>query len=154
MENDLSKRLKEVLLDGRWIANTNFQDQISQVSWQQATQQVGSLNTIARLTFHINYYLAGILNVFNGGDLKIRDKYSFDLPPIESEEDWQQLVHEFLSNAEQFVEAVGKMSDSKLAEPFVDPKYGDYRRNIEGVIEHTYYHLGQVTLIRKMILEG
>lgn len=153
MENDLSKRLKEVLLDGRWIANTNFQDQISQVNWQQATQQVGSLNTIARLTFHINYYLAGILNVFNGGDLEIRDKYSFDLPPIESEEDWQQLVQEFLSNAEQFVEAVGKMSDSKLAEPFVDPKYGDYRRNIEGVIEHTYYHLGQVSLLRKLILE-
>lgn len=153
MENDLSKRLKEVLLDGRWIANTNFQDQISQVNWQQATQQVGSLNTIARLIFHINYYLAGILNVFNGGDLEIRDKYSFDLPPIESEEDWQQLVQEFLSNAEQFVEAVGKMSDSKLAEPFVDPKYGDYRRNIEGVIEHTYYHLGQVSLLRKLILE-
>jgi hypothetical protein len=34
---------------------------------------------------------------------------------------------------------------------FVDAKYGDYARNIEGVIEHSYYHLGQVVLVRKMV---
>lgn len=28
---------------------------------------------------------------------------------------------------------------------------GSYLRNIEGVIEHSYYHLGQISLIKKMI---
>jgi len=35
--------------------------------------------SIAALTFHINYYVAGVLNVFQGGKLEIRDKYSFDM---------------------------------------------------------------------------
>lgn len=149
----LANRLREVLLNGKWIANTNFKEQIQVVSWEQANQKVGNLNTIALLTFHINYYLGGLLNVFKGGNLDIRDKYSFDLPEIKSESDWQALVNDFLSNAETFANQVEQMEDSRLDQPFVDEKYGSYLRNIEGVIEHSYYHLGQVSLIRKMILQ-
>lgn len=79
---ELANRLHEVLLNGRWIANTNYKLQIESITWKQATQKIENLNTIAALTFHINYYLAGILNVFKGGKLEIRDQYSFDLQPI------------------------------------------------------------------------
>ena len=149
----LAKRLREVLLDGRWIANTNFKAQLETVTWQQANQQVGELNTIAILTFHINYYLDGILNVFNGGDLEIRDKFSFNAPAISSEEDWNQRMNALFTNAEKFASHVESMTDDQLEAPFVDEKYGSYERNIEGVIEHCYYHLGQVSLIRKMIAQ-
>ncbi len=147
----IANRLREVLLDGKWIANTNFKEQIESVSWKQAIQKVENLNTIALLTFHINYYLAGILNVFDGGTLDIRDKYSFDLPEIETEADWIKLVNDFLSNSERFVKHVEQMDDNTLDQPFVDEKYGSYLRNIEGVIEHSYYHLGQISLIKKMV---
>ncbi len=149
----IANRFREVLLNGHWIANTNYKEQLSSVSWNQATQKVGSINTIAALTFHINYYLEGLLQVFNGGSLEISDKYSFDLPQIESETDWNKLVNGFLSNAEKFASEVEKFTDSMLDKPFVDEKYGTYLRNIEGVIEHSYYHLGQISLIRKMITQ-
>ncbi|NAS13857.1 DinB family protein [Poritiphilus flavus] len=150
----IANRLREVLLDGRWIANTNVKDQIESISWQQAVQKVDSLNTLAALTYHLNYYLGGVLNVFKGGELEIRDKYSFDLPPIRSERDWQSLIEDFLSNSEEFIEHVASLEEQKLDEPFVDKKYGSYERNLEGVIEHSYYHLGQMALINKMILGG
>ena len=149
----IANRLREVLLNGKWIANTNFKEQILSVSWEQAIQKVDNLNTIALLTFHINYYLAGILNVFAGGKLEIKDKYSFDLPEIKSEKDWNKLVNEFLSNSEMFANQVEQMDESLFDQPFVDEKYGSYLRNIEGVIEHSYYHLGQISLIRKMIVQ-
>ncbi len=149
----IANRLREVLLNGKWVANTNFKEQIVSVSWEQAIQKVDSLNTIALLTFHVNYYLAGILNVFNGGKLEIRDTYSFDLPEIKSESDWNTLVRDFLSNAEMFANQVEQMDESRLDQPFADEKYGSYLRNIEGVIEHSYYHLGQISLIRKMIVQ-
>jgi hypothetical protein len=114
---------------------------------------VDNLNTIALLTFHINYYLAGLLNVFAGGKLEIKDKYSFDLPEIKSEKDWNKLVNEFLSNSEMFANQVEQMDERVFDQPFVEEKYGSYLRNIEGVIEHSYYHLGQISLIRKMIVE-
>lgn len=150
----LAGRLREVLLNGHWIANTNYKDQILSVNWQQATQKVGSLNTIAALTFHINYYLAGLLLAFENGRLDISDKYSFDLPPINSESDWMQLVTDFLSNSEKFAGCVEQMDDSMLDQPFIDEKYGTNLRNIEGVMEHSYYHLGQISLIRKLIMQN
>ena len=149
--HQLANRFREILLSGKWIANTNFKDQLSQVTWQQATQKIGPVNTLAALTYHVNYYIAGVLNVLKGGDLEIRDTYSFDLPPIQSEEDWEQLKGELWNNAEQFAKYVEALSEDKFAEPFVKEKYGDYRRNIEGIIEHSYYHLGQIVLLRKLI---
>ncbi|MBT2621664.1 DinB family protein [Chryseobacterium sp. ISL-6] len=147
----LSKRFREVLLDGFWIANTNFKDQLSDVTWEQATRKVGSLNTIAALTFHIDYYIAGIVNVFESGDLEIRDQFSFDLPPIESQKDWKELLNKLWLDSERFATLLEQMPDAKLDEVFADEKYGTYRRNIDGMIEHSYYHLGQITLIKKLM---
>lgn len=150
--SDLASRLREVLLKGKWIANTNFKEQLSLVSWEQAVQRVGDLNTIAVLTFHINYYLAGLLSALDTGRLDISDKYSFDLPEIRSKADWDKLLAGFLINSEKFADRVERMDDRLLDQPFIDEKYGSYWRNIEGVIEHSYYHLGQISLIRKMIV--
>ena len=155
MENSkqLAQRVQEVLLDGTWIANTNFKDHLLTVHWEQASRKIGSLNSIAALTFHINYYVAGVLNVLKGGTLDIRDRYSFDAPKISSEADWDTLKTSFLNNAEALVQQVEVLPNEKLNEVFVDEKYGNYRRNIEGIIEHSYYHLGQISLIKKLLSE-
>lgn len=150
--SQLAKRFREVLLDGKWIANTNFRDQLSDVTWHQANTKIADLNTIAMLTFHIDYYIAGIINVFEGGELEIKDKFSFDLPPIESQEQWEEFLTKLWSDSEKFATLLEQMPDSQLNEVFVDEKYGTYLRNIDGMIEHAYYHLGQITLIKKMIL--
>lgn len=122
------------------------------MTWEQSNQKIGKHNSIAELTFHINYFLGGILNVLEGGDLEIRDKYSFDLAPIESEKDWQNLITDYLSNANHFIDRVEKMEDDIFEKTFVKDIYGTYERNIEGLIEHSYYHLGQISLIKKLIL--
>jgi len=147
----IAGRIREVLLNGRWIANTNYKDQLLQVSLEEATHKVGDLNTIVALTYHIDYYVAGLLRVLDHGVLDIKDKYSFDHPPLASEEDWTKLVGTFLAHAEAFADRVEHMPDEQLDELFVDAQYGTWLRNIEGMIEHSYYHLGQVSLIRKLI---
>ena len=152
--NQIADRYKDVTLEGKWIANTNYKDLMSDLTWEQATTKIGSLNTIALLAFHINYYTKGILSVFNGGPLEIRDKYSFDAPPIKSKKDWENLMNDMWANAEEFATHVESMSEEKLDSIFIKEEYGTYRRNIEGVIEHSYYHMGQVSLLKKMILES
>jgi len=148
---DLARRLREVFLDGRWIANTNYREQLEGLTLEAATKKVGTLNTIAALTYHINYYLAGLLHVFATGRLEIHDRYSFDLPPLSTGEEWRRLAEGLLENAEAFAAAVEGMEAAALGEPFVEEKYGSWQRNIEAVIEHSYYHLGQVVLLRKWI---
>jgi hypothetical protein len=148
----IANRLNEVLLNGEWIANTNIKKQIEGLTWQQANLKIGNHNSIAELTFHINYYLGGVLNVLMGGDLEIQDKYSFDMEPITSEKDWQNLVLNYISNANKFIGKVEFLDDEILEKPFVKKEYGSYERNIEGLIEHSYYHLGQISLIKKLVL--
>ena len=139
-----------MLLDGFWVANTNFKDMLSHITVQQATTKIADLNTIAALTFHVNYYLGGLQHAFRHGSPDIHDKYSFDLLPLRQEEDWQKLVNSLLDNAAQFVKEVEQLPEENLDEEFVKEKYDTWQRNIEGVIKHCYYHLGQISLLRKL----
>ncbi len=150
----MADQFREVQLSGTWVAATNLKAELSDVTWEQATTKIGSLNTIAALTFHINYYVAGIVQVLEGGSLDIRDRYSFDLPPIESEADWERLRNKTWRDAERFAALVERMPDEKLAEAFAGEKYGNYYRNIHAMIEHSYYHLGQIVLIKKLLTSG
>jgi len=153
MENtkQLAKRFREVILNGTWVANTNFKDQLSNLDWKIATTEIKSLNTIAILAQHIHYYINGINRVFEGGTLDIRDQFSFDFPAMQSQEDWETFLSRFWSDAETFAAMIEQMPDEKLKQVFVDEKYGTYQRNIDGMIEHSYYHLGQIVLLKKMI---
>ena len=147
----LANRLGEVILSGTWIANTNIKDQIENLDYTIAKKQVKSLNTIAIIAQHIHYYVSGIKNVFVNGNLEIRDKFSFDFPPITSQKQWKSFQNLFWKDTEELIEHISHLSESELQNPFVDEKYGNYQRNIDGLIEHTYYHLGQIVLIKKMI---
>lgn len=95
--------------------------------------QVVNANSIAKLTFHINYYLKGLLEAFKTGALTISDRISFQMPPIESEEEWEWVKNEFMKNAIDFIQYVRELKDKQLDLPFIDNKYGDMNRNIEGV---------------------
>ncbi|MDF2474881.1 MAG: hypothetical protein K0S24_364 [Sphingobacterium sp.] len=149
----IASRLREILLNGHWIANTNYQEQLSDISWEQAILKINNLNTIATLTYHINYYLKGLLAAFETGKLEINDKYSFDLPEITGKNDWDKLRSDFLTNAALFADKVEQFDAEIFDQPFFNEKYGSYLRNIEGVIEHSYYHLGQIVLIKKIITQ-
>jgi len=147
----LADSLKEILLDGKWVTGTNIKDEIVDLDWEIATIKIDSLNSIADLTFHIDYYLAGVLSVFKGGELEIKDKYSFDYEQIKSQKVWKQLIDKFCNDSEKFVKAVENMTNADLEKNFVKKEYGNYFRNLTVMSEHCYYHLGQIMLIKKMI---
>ncbi|MFH6936439.1 DUF1572 domain-containing protein [Flavobacterium sp. FlaQc-30] len=148
---EIANRFREIILNGTWVANTNYKDQLENLDWKTAVTPIQNLNTIAILAQHVHYYIDGINTVFKGGTLDIKDKFSFDFPPISSPEDWEFFLEKFWSSSEEFASFVEQMSDEKLDQFFADEKYGTYRRNIDAMIEHSYYHLGQIVLIKKLL---
>lgn len=153
LNEQISKQLKDLFLTGQWVGtNLNLKAQLDDVSFEMAVTKYDSLNTIAMLAFHINYYLEGVMEVFKGGNLEIKDKYSYDLPPISSQAEWDAMRLKIYQNAENFVLLVEQMPLARLDEPFTDEKYGTYLRNLIGMLEHSYYHLGQIVLIKKLVL--
>ena len=153
LTTQIAKHFRDVHFGGNWTS-VNLKETLTGVTWQQATTKIYSLNTIATLVFHINYYVSAVTEVLQGEPLTAHDKYSFDLPPIQSQEDWEKLLNKTWSDAENFAQLIERLPESKLGETFSDEKYGNYYRNIHGIIEHTHYHLGQIVLIKKILLQS
>lgn len=145
----LANHFKQVHYGGNWTW-VNLKDTLANVNWKQATTKVNDFNTIAVLVYHINYYVQAQLKVMKGGPLDASDKFAFDCPAIQSEEDWQSLLNKVWSDADEYIALTEQFPDSKLEDYFVMEKYGTWYRNFLGVIEHTHYHMGQIVLLKKL----
>jgi hypothetical protein len=153
LTSQIAKQLRDTYFGGNWTW-VNFKDTLQNITWQDAVKKVGSLNTIAALVYHTGYYITGVMQKLQGGELSIKDKYAFDHPVIDSEESWNRLVESAYANAGKFADIIEQLPESKLWEIFEEEKYGNYFRNLTGIIEHLHYHLGQIVLIKKLIAEG
>jgi DinB superfamily len=152
LTTQIAKHLREIHFGGNWTS-VNLKDTLAGVSWQQAIAPVSSFNTIATLVYHINYYISAVLKVLEGGPLNASDKYSFTHPPIQSQQDWEKLLEKTWADAEKFAHLIEQLPGHKLEENLADEKYGNYYRNLHGIIEHSHYHLGQIVLIKKILLQ-
>ena len=148
----IAQQIRQVHFGGNWAA-PSLKEQLKDLTWKQATAQLYSLNAIVTLVYHMNYYVKAVSEVLEGKPLNAKDKYSFDHPPIKSEKDWQQVLDIAWTDAEKFADLVEELAEEKLWEEFHD-KYGNYYRNIHGVIEHIHYHLGQIALIKKILAKN
>lgn len=146
----MAKNFRDVINGGNWTW-VNMKDTLADVTWQQATTQVYSFNTIATLVNHTMYYVSGVLTVLQGGPLTTKDELSFTHPPINSQQDWEGMLNKAWADVEAFALLLEQLPDERFFETFTDEKYGNYYRNIVGIIEHNHYHLGQMVLIKKIL---
>lgn len=149
----IAKLLRDVHFGGNWTW-VNLKDTLEDITWEQAIVKVHSFNTIAALVYHMNYYVYGVSEYLEGKPLTIKDKYSFDHPPVHSEKDWQELLDKTWNDAETFANLIEQLPEDKLGEIYFEDQYGNYYRNLHGVIEHCHYHLGQIVLIKKILSES
>ena len=100
----------------------------------------------------MSYYVSAVLKVLQGGPLVAKDEFSFDHSSIQSESDWEQLTARYLSEAAALSDMIEQLPEETIWSDFTDEKYGSYYRNLHGIVEHTHYHLGQISLVKKMLV--
>lgn len=147
----VARHFREVFFGGNWTW-VNLKDTLDGVTWEQAITKVHSFNTIAVLVNHMTYYV-DVLKVLHGAELTTKDELSFDHPPINSQQDWDDMLQKVWTDADAFASYIEQMPPEKFFDVFNNEKYGNYYRNITGIIEHTHYHLGQIVLIKKILNE-
>jgi hypothetical protein len=150
LSKTLADHLRSVYTGGNWTWS-NIRDQLSGVSLEMAVKKINSLNTIAALVYHINYYVKAQLKVLQGSPLDSSDKFSFNHPEFGSEQEWQQFLQQIFMDAEALALEIERFPEGRLWTIFVNEKYGTWYRNFHGMIEHTHYHLGQIAIIKKML---
>jgi len=146
----LASHFRGVFFGGNWT-DSNLKNQLAEVSLKDATTKIQDCNTILALTFHIGYYVTGVLEVFNDRPLLIKDKFSYKHAEISTAEDWQSLCDTIFKHAETLAKHIETLPEEHIWDDFSDAKYGNYYRNILGIIEHTHYHLGQIALLKKLV---
>ena len=87
-----------------------------------------------------------------GVNRTLSDEFSFDHSSIQSESDWEQLTARYLSEAAALSDMIEQLPEETIWSDFTDEKYGSYYRNLHGIVEHTHYHLGQISLVKKMLV--
>ncbi|MFN0202357.1 MAG: DinB family protein [Bacteroidia bacterium] len=152
LSTHIAKHLRALYFGGNWTC-VNFKEELAGITWEQATTKIHDFNTIAVLVFHTSYYFDAALAVLKGEAFHAKDEYSFLLPPINAQEDWEQLVATTWERVEELALLIEKFPEEKLWDTFVHEKYGNYYRNFNGIIEHSHYHLGQIVLIKKLLLQ-
>ena len=123
------------LIEGGNIAGVGFKEVLHDVTWQEATTQIG--------------YVKMVTKMLEEGQLEGNDAASFVHEPVTSKEAWETLLDNTWHEAKVFTKLVAQLPEKRLSEPF--KVYGTYYRNLHGLIEHTYYHLGQMRLLKKLI---
>ena len=148
----IAKQIRGVFFGGNWT-DSNFKDQLAEVNWEQAFAKIGDHNNIAELAYHIIYFVRVQLRVLEGGSLQGNDAESFDVPAFKSDQEWRSFIDEALVAAKRHAELVARLDDAILFQAFVEKKYGTWWDNLLGLIEHTHYHWGQISLLRKLYAE-
>ncbi len=146
----IARGLREVYFGRNWTA-VDLKGSLQGMTWEMASSKIGSHHSIAVLVYHIHYYVRGVARYLKGGIIDTQDKYSFDLPIITNDEEWEQFLTEIFAEAEAFSQLIEGLSPEKLEEDFKGESYGCYFRNITGLIEHAHYHLGQIVLLKKLM---
>lgn len=146
----IAKQLRDTYFGGNWTW-VNFKETLDGITLAKATEKVHDFNTIAALLYHMDYYAVGVTEFLNGNHLKTKDKLSWETPEFHSEEEWQNFLANFFIHAENLAKAIEKFPQEKLDEIFHEEIYGNYYRNLHGIIEHCHYHLGQIVLIKKIL---
>ncbi len=121
LTGQIAKLFKDVYYGGNWTS-VNLKESLADVTWQQAITKVYSFNTIAGLVFHLNYYVSAVLKVLQGETLNASDKYSFDHPPLLSQQEWEELLNKIWADAENFATLVEQLPEDKLWKIFSDEK--------------------------------
>jgi len=152
LSKQLSDHVHDIYFGKNWTA-TNFEETLNGITLDDALTKVYNLNSIAALVHHINYYIALQLRVLEGGPLEGSDKLSFIHPEFKTQEEWDNYMKGILEQARVFSELLATFPPEHLGETFGGSKYGSYYKNIKGMIEHVYYHFGQIVILKKIILE-
>jgi hypothetical protein len=146
----IAEHIREVHCGGNWTASS-VKECLSDVSWGEATHEIIGCNSIVMLTYHINYFVRAAIDVLERRPLTANDEYSFNVPELGSRESWDAFVQQVIADGLTLADLVQKLPEVVLTEAFANEKYGSYYRNLQGIVEHAHYHLGQIALLKKII---
>lgn len=153
MANEINRILKlfaDLQHGDCWIG-TNYKEVLHDVNAEKAMQKVeGYANSTWMLVAHITYWRTAVVNRLTGST-NPPPFADFLLPEICNEENWRQALHDFEAAYHLLRNAIHHFNEENLDKP--SPRKGQtFYELIMGCLQHDAYHLGQIMLLKKAVL--
>lgn len=146
----ITVQLMEAFEGGNWT-DVDVTHTLQDVNLHEATLRTkASPNTIASLLYHIGFYNSVIVQRLEGEQPEIDANNGFNMPELHTEKDWKELRENVMRSAKELAHAILSLDEEKLSEPINQGGSRIYK-SVHGVIEHTYYHLGQIVVLKNLI---
>lgn len=145
----IAQHFYEVNYSNNWT-DASVKDILHGITYEQAIKKTGSANTIALLLFHMDFYNMVVYDRIVGTTKHFEHEESLKEPNISSEADWQQLQQQYFNNVNKIHKAILEFDESCL---FEQKTNNTPYKNLHGLVEHIHYHLGQISLLKKLTTE-
>ena len=139
------------LYDGNNWVYISVTEILKDISFETAIQKkLPKRNTIHEILQHSLSWRTLLLKKLEGDqafDIQQNDDLDWPKTAVKSEDTWKQLVKDFHKNQEDLVQILSKKDDRILFEVVPGRNY-NFKYLIHGVIQHDYYHFGQIALLK------
>lgn len=150
INEEIARQLLEMYNGSNWT-EVCLKSTLSDVSFSEATTLTrASKHNIAEITHHITYYVRVVEHRLLGTNFDPSHAESFRLKNLEGDIDWQQQLSLLEHAIQDLADAVTKMDDSRMGDA-LKPTGDSVYKSLHGVIEHCYYHLGQIVSVKKLL---
>jgi len=148
----IAEGMKDAYKGHPWFGRS-VKEIVNEVDERIVSEKPGGQHSILELLWHMITWKEFTIS-------RLRNDNRFSLTYFE-ENDWRQLDHSDKSLWQQglqrlskihneLVELVQQQKDDLLPQRVQERNY-DFRKLLQGVIEHDIYHLGQIAYIKKML---
>ncbi len=134
---------------GNWTGNS-VKEALKDVSLESAVSVTpGSANTISGLVHHLTYWNNIMVRRILGESPEIPEINGFDVEPLTSQEEWDRLKSLNIESAHLLASTILNFDCDDITKPIL-PGYSSAYKSLNGCVEHIYYHLGQITIIKNL----
>jgi uncharacterized damage-inducible protein DinB len=146
----IAAHILEVHEGNNWT-EVDVRTTLSDVSLKEATMRTkASVNSIASILQHLTFWNRVIVKRVNGIIVAVTADNGFSGPFLHDEEDWNRLKADNISSAYELAEAIRNFDEARLEQPIL-PEHASAYKNLQGSVEHVYYHLGQIVILKQLI---
>ncbi|MEP6675734.1 MAG: DinB family protein [Ferruginibacter sp.] len=148
--NNIVKQFTDLQHGECWIG-VNFKEALHEVNAATAAKKIsGEINSVWQLVNHIIYWRNTVVIRLNGSNDR-PPFVDFLLPETLDEEHWKQTLHDFEAAYHQLRSAIHNFKEEQLHKPSVKAGQTNFELLV-GSLQHDAYHLGQIVLLKKLIL--
>jgi uncharacterized damage-inducible protein DinB len=155
MNQEIARIVKSLAgnLSGKgWFGN-NLQQQLEGINAEKATKIPQNLNhSIAEIINHMMAWRLFIIEKLNGNaeyEVWETDLDWVKIPQL-NESDWRILQNQLVENQVLLIKTISEKAEG-LLESKVDGREYNFRLMLNGIVQHDIYHIGQISIIRKLV---